>query len=105
MEQNRRGQEADRRNRSSRRGATPDRRKGAAPVLGDKRTRFSILYFMVAFVVLVALNYVLGRASTRQVPYSELKHRIEAGQIKHVVIGPNALRGAVPWPAITNGSS
>ena len=95
MEQDRRAQKADRRTKATRRHVRPDRRKGAAPVLGDKRTRFSVAYFVLAFVILIALNYALGRASTRQIDYSELKSRIEAGEIKHVVLAQSVVRAVV----------
>ena len=94
MEEERRGSDADRRKKNERRHAS-DRRRDAAPVLGDRKTRFSVVYFLIAFVVLIALNYMLGRANTRTVAYSDVKSRIEAGQIKHVVIGPNAIRAVV----------
>ncbi|MEX2282287.1 MAG: ATP-dependent zinc metalloprotease FtsH [Gemmatimonadota bacterium] len=63
--------------------------------MGDKRTRFSVLYFVMAFLILIGLNYALGKSNTRQVPYSELKTRIEAGQIKHVVLSPSSIRAVV----------
>lgn len=63
--------------------------------MGDKRTRFSIMYFVIAFLILIALNTMLSRANTRQVPYSELKQRIAAGQIREVVLTPNAMRAVV----------
>jgi cell division protease FtsH len=94
METDRRGEGPDRRKDKDRRAAR-DRRKVPPPVLNDRRTRFSVLYFVIAFVVLIALNYVLGRANTKQIAYSEMKQRIAAGQVSHVVLSPNAIRAAV----------
>src|SRR5207253_7750922 len=84
-----------------RRKGGPERRKGdrrrslerrrvalGGPIMGDRRTRFSLVYFLVAFLVLIGLNYMLSRQNTRQVAYSELKQRVAAGQIKEVVLGP-----------------
>src|SRR5687768_12935660 len=95
MSEERRDSAEDRRKRAERRNAARDRRRGLTPVMGDKRTRFSVLYFVMAFVVLIALNYALGKTNTRQVTYSELKTRIAAGQIKHVVLSPTSIRAAV----------
>ena len=61
-------------------------------MVGDRRTRFSVVYFLIAFVVLIALNYMLTRANTEQIPYSELKRRIDAGQVSQVVIGNEVIR-------------
>lgn len=61
-------------------------------MMSDRRTRFSLVYFLVAFLVLIGLNYMLSKQNTRQVAYSELKQRIAAGQIKEVVLGPEVMR-------------
>jgi len=84
----------DRRFGKERRKPGSDRRR-AAMGMGDKRTRFSVMYFVIAFLVLIALNTMLSRANTRQVPYSELKQRIEAGQIREVVLTPEVMRAVV----------
>lgn len=94
QEQTKPGQKADRRFGSERRKPGNDRRR-AAVGMGDKRTRFSVMYFVIAFLVLIALNTMLSRANTRQVPYSELKQRIEAGQIREVVMTPDMMRAVV----------
>ena len=95
MSEERRESAEDRRKRAERRSANRDRRRGMTPVMGDKRTRFSVVYFIIAFVALLALNYALGKSETRQVSYSEMKSRIAAGQIKHVVLSPNSIRAEV----------
>jgi cell division protease FtsH len=95
MNEERRESAKDRRRPSERRNVGRDRRSGVQPVLGDRRTRFSVLYFVLAFVILIALNYALGRSDTKQIAYSELKARIESGQVKHVVLSPNSIRALV----------
>ncbi|HSL71412.1 MAG TPA: ATP-dependent zinc metalloprotease FtsH [Longimicrobiales bacterium] len=95
MEPDRRSSAADRRKKAERRLPGKDRRKGVTPVMADRRTRFSVFYFIIAFVILIALNYGLGRANTRQIPYSELKDRIAAGQVTHVILSPGVVRGTV----------
>lgn len=52
--------------------------------MNDRRTRFSIVYFLVVLAVLFGLNYVLARRDTRQISYSELKRRIEEIGRAHV---------------------
>jgi cell division protease FtsH len=89
------GQEVERRTRADRRDASRDRRRIIRPGMDHRRTRFSVLYFVIAFVILIGLNTLLSRGSTRQVPYSELKARIAAGAIQHVVLSPDRIRAEV----------
>ncbi|MGQ0562445.1 MAG: ATP-dependent zinc metalloprotease FtsH [Gemmatimonadota bacterium] len=72
--------------------------------MGDRRTRFSIAYFILAFVLLIALNYVLSRANTQQVPYSEFKKQVEAGRISQVVLGPEVMRATVVDSLVRKGA-
>ncbi|MBI4409027.1 MAG: ATP-dependent metallopeptidase FtsH/Yme1/Tma family protein [Gemmatimonadetes bacterium] len=60
--------------------------------MDNRRTRFSLLYFVAAFLLLIALNYLLGQRQTQQLAYSELKQRIAAGQVEEVVIGEEVIR-------------
>ena len=93
-DEERRKRAADRRSRD-RRGTPRDRRRGPGPMMENRRTRFSILYFVLAFVLLLGLNYMLSEGSTRQIPYSEMKERIAAGQMKEVVVGDEIIRAVV----------
>jgi cell division protease FtsH len=95
MEQERQGPEPDRRKQTDRRDIGRDRRRVIPAGVNDRRTRFSVLYFIIAFIILIGLNTLLGRGNTKQIPYSDLKARIAAGQIKQVVLSPNAIRAAV----------
>jgi cell division protease FtsH len=81
---------ADDRRRTDRR--QRERRRGAPAVMEDRRTRFSLLYFVIVLAFVVGLNYMLGQTTTERIPYSELKERIAAGQVAHVVIGPEQIR-------------
>ncbi|HEX7051415.1 MAG TPA: ATP-dependent metallopeptidase FtsH/Yme1/Tma family protein, partial [Longimicrobiales bacterium] len=63
--------------------------------MGGPRTRFSILYFILALLLLLGINYFLGRQDTTRLPYSELKKRIEAGQVSAVTLGPEMVRATV----------
>jgi cell division protease FtsH len=89
MENERRSSARDRRNKDRRSAA--ERRRGKRPVMEDRRTRFSIVYFLAALALLVGLNYVLARNESRQLPYNELKDRIRAGQVDTVVLGQQAI--------------
>jgi cell division protease FtsH len=95
MEQERKDTASERRKLTERRSAGADRRRGPPAMMGDRRTRFSVLYFVLAFVLLIGLNTLLSRGNTRQIPYSELKSRIQAGQVTNVVLSPNAVRAMV----------
>jgi cell division protease FtsH len=67
--------------------------------MDDRRTRFSLGYFIVVFLILIGLQFVLGRRGTEQIPYSELKERISAGQVQSVRLGPEVME-AVPLDSI-----
>jgi cell division protease FtsH len=70
-----------------------DRRRGSGPpVMGDRRTRFSLIYFVLVLAFVIGLNYLLGQTTTERLHYSELKQRIAAGQVAHVVAGPDQIR-------------
>ncbi len=102
MEPDRRGAAQDRRARE-RRGDTGDRR-GGPTILGGRRTRFSIFYFLVVLGGLLMLNWLLGRSSSRQIPYSELKARIEAGQVERVTIGTQTIT-AIPIDSLVQADA
>jgi cell division protease FtsH len=103
MSEDRRTRPQDRRKKNDRRGHL-ERRRGMAPVMGDRRTRFSVAYFVVAFMLLIALNFMLSRANTQSVPYSELKSRIERGDIKFVLLGEQQIRGEVQDSLVRRGA-
>jgi cell division protease FtsH len=84
-----------RRGPADRRGAPS---AGGSPK-GDRRTRFSLWYFVLAFFGLIALQYMVGQQGTEQVPYSELKGRIVAGHVESVTISERAVEG-VPVDSI-----
>ena len=63
--------------------------------MGDRRTRFSIFYFLLAFLLLLGLNYLLGQQDTTRISYSEMKQRIAAGQIDEVTVGAELIRASL----------
>ncbi len=65
----------------------PERRKSP----GDrrrqrqaKRARFTLFYFVAAFLLLIGLNLLLAQPDASEITYSELKQRIAAGQVEEV---------------------
>ncbi len=72
--------------------------------MGDRRTRFTILYFFIAFLLIVGLNYFLGQQSTKQIPYSELKQRIVAGQVTAVTVSEQSIKAQVADSLVKKGA-
>jgi len=89
MNEERRRAAEDRRRKDRRQRA---QRRGATPVMNDRRTRFSLVYFAIVVAFVLGLNVMLGRGTSERVRYSELKQRIAAGQVEQVVIGPSQIR-------------
>jgi cell division protease FtsH len=63
--------------------------------MDGRRARFSLGYFAIAFFILIAIQYFVGQQGTKQIPYSELKGRITAGEVASVKLGVQAIE-AVP---------
>ena len=78
-----------------RRTGHPDRRgKGRilpSGPMGDRKTRFSLGYFFIALVGIVALQSFFFRQGTEEIRYSELRDRIVAGQVKSVSVGEHVV--------------
>jgi cell division protease FtsH len=89
-------------NPKDRRRRPHDRRSTTRPSTADldnRRRRFSFGYFFVIFLVLLGVQYLIGRQGQEQVAYSELKERIVAGQVEEVRIGQQVIE-AVPVDSI-----
>jgi cell division protease FtsH len=67
--------------------------------MDDRRTRFSLGYFVVAFLILFAVQFLAGRQGAEKLQYSELKQRIIAGQVQSVTLGAEVIE-AVPLDSI-----
>jgi cell division protease FtsH len=104
IENDRRSGPDDRRDRDRGRLDGPNRRRGLddrRAGMRNRRARFSLFYFLIAFVLLVGLNVLLGGQDSEHVTYSELKEKVEAGQIELVRFRGDAIT-AVPdsaWAA------
>ncbi len=99
MDQDRRKNAGDRRRKDR---GSPDRRT-RPPVLEDRRTRFSILYFLVALAILIGVNVLLGRTQSRDVAYNVLKDRIRSGQVDSVLIGTRTIHASVTDSLVRDG--
>jgi cell division protease FtsH len=82
---------------SDRRRGSRDRRTGGS--FDARSPRFSLGPLLLVFVVLILLNLLFSGAREREVPYSELKNRIAAGQVEKVVISATNLE-ATPVDSI-----
>jgi len=60
----------------------------------DKKTRnFTFLYFVIAFVAIVATHSYLSGPEIMTISYSEFKKELASGRISEVAIGNDAIRG------------
>jgi cell division protease FtsH len=80
----------------------PRGNSGGGP-LGDPKTRFSAGYLGLAFLLLIAFQLLVAGRSSERIPYSELKAKVAAGQVKEVRIGPETIE-AVPTDAVREQS-
>ncbi len=67
--------------------------------MGDRKTRFSLGYFVLAFLVLIGVQYFLGNRTTEELAYSELKARVSSGQVERVRLSESIVE-AVPVDSI-----
>src|SRR5690606_20978635 len=82
--------------RSERRRGPSDRRQSRVPggPMDDRRTRFSLGYFILAFILIFGIQFLVGRQGTEQLPYSEIKQRIANGQVQAVRLGQDVIDAA-----------
>ncbi len=60
----------------------------------EKKTKsFTFLYFILAFVAIVAINSYLFKQEVKTIPYSEFKEYVAKGQITDVVIDTETVQG------------
>jgi cell division protease FtsH len=104
MKEERRAAGEERRKKDRRSKAAADRRRGKMPVMNDRRTRFSVIYFLAVIAFLFAMNYVISQGRTREIAYSEMKARIATGTISRVTLGPEVMRATVRDSAKKKGA-
>ena len=59
----------------------------------EKRLRFSIWYFIAAFVVVILLHTYLIQEEVGEITYAQFKQLVAAGKVTDVVIGPDHVSG------------
>jgi cell division protease FtsH len=70
----------------------PSDRDGKKPNL--KKTRFTIWYFVIAFLIILLIqNYIMTRKTEDVIPYSEFKQSLRADKIKELTITPELING------------
>ena len=68
--------------------------------MDDRRTRFSLGYFVVALLVILGVQYFVSQQGAKALPYSELRDKIESGQVQRVRLSETYVE-AVPLDSIT----
>lgn len=64
--------------------------------LKDKKTKnFTFLYFILAFVAMIAINSYLFKSEVKNIPYSEFKELITKGKISDLIIDTDTIQGAL----------
>jgi cell division protease FtsH len=70
----------------------PSNRGGKKPVL--KKTRFTIWYFVIAFlIILLVQNFIVSRKTEDVIPYSEFKESLRMGKVKNLTITQESITG------------
>jgi cell division protease FtsH len=70
----------------------PSDRGGKKPNL--KKTRFTIWYFVIAFLIILLIqNYFMTRKTEDVIPYSEFKESLRADKIKELTITQESING------------
>jgi len=70
----------------------PSDRGGKKPLL--KKARFTIWYFVIAFlIILLVQNYLVTRKTEDVIPYSEFKDSLRTGKIKDLTITQESISG------------
>src|SRR4030042_670773 len=60
-----------------------------------KPIRFSLLYFILASLIIIMLQHLLISEEYKEISYSEFKKNAETGNIKKLVIRPKSIEGLI----------
>ena len=63
-----------------------------------KKTQFSILYVLVALLIILGLQWFLGNGLSTDIPYSDFKKDLADGKVKEIVISPSDIQGTLSTP-------
>jgi len=65
-----------------------------------KQREFSLWYFIVAFIIVVAIQNFLAVPHVETIPYSQFKSLVQKGVITDLVIGEKTIRGNIKGEAV-----
>jgi cell division protease FtsH len=69
--------------------------KDKAMIKNKKTKNFTFLYFILAFVAMIAINSYLFKTEVKNIPYSEFKELIAKGRISDIVIDAETVQGTL----------
>lgn len=61
----------------------------------EKKRRFSLWYFVVATLIILAIQAVLFAPHVENLPYSDLKVLVHAGKVANLSLGPHVITGTL----------
>lgn len=62
----------------------------------DKKTKsFTFLYFIIAFIAMIAINSYFFKSEVKNIPYSEFKELITKGKVSDLVIDTETIQGTL----------
>ncbi|MFH1625231.1 MAG: ATP-dependent metallopeptidase FtsH/Yme1/Tma family protein, partial [Pseudomonadota bacterium] len=53
-----------------------------------KKTHFSVLYFIIAFLIMLAINNYFFSEEVKRIPYSEFKKLVGEGMVGNLTLAP-----------------
>lgn len=71
-----------------------------AGVSMDKRQQFSVWYFIVALLLLLAVQNWFGTGSPETLRYSDFRQLVAGGELQELTVSEDLIRGKVPFPAL-----
>src|ERR1035438_1347173 len=61
----------------------------------DQKQQLSVWYFIIAFLVILAIQNFLVYGHVEHLPYSEFKTLLKAGKVKDVALGEQVISGTL----------
>ena len=62
----------------------------------DRKTRsFTFLYFIIAFLAIIAINSYFSSGEVKTIPYSEFRQDLAQGKVSDITIGSDTIQGTV----------
>ena len=65
----------------------------------ENRTRFSIIYYVIVFMLIFSLDSMLfGGSGVKKIPYSEFLERVRSDRVEEVVLTEDTIYGLLKSP-------